>query len=75
VSDLLRDSATFARLWNSHAVVGREGGARSLNHPTRGVVQLNQITLAPSAYPDHKVVVLLNAPAKLAATSGTQNKK
>jgi transcriptional regulator with XRE-family HTH domain len=59
VRDLLRESPEFARFWNSHAVLGRDGGMRRFDHPVRGLVRYEQTTLTPAAYPRHKVVVLL----------------
>jgi transcriptional regulator with XRE-family HTH domain len=59
VRDLLRESSDFARFWNSHAVLGRDGGARRFNHKVLGVVRYEQMTLVPAAYPYHKVVVLV----------------
>jgi transcriptional regulator with XRE-family HTH domain len=62
VGDLLRGSVSFARFWNSHAVLAREGGARVFNHPRDGVLRYEQITLVPAAHPDHKLVMLLQGP-------------
>jgi transcriptional regulator with XRE-family HTH domain len=62
VGDLLHSSAAFARFWNSHAVLAREGGARAFNHPRDGVLRYEQITLVPAAHPDHKLVMLLQGP-------------
>jgi transcriptional regulator with XRE-family HTH domain len=59
VAQLLRDSPDFARFWNSHTVLAREGGARVFNHPEDGIVQYEQVTLIPAAQPDHKLVLLL----------------
>jgi transcriptional regulator with XRE-family HTH domain len=59
VTQLLRDSPDFARFWNSHRVLAREGGARIFNHPEDGIVQYEQVTLIPAAQPDHKLVILL----------------
>ncbi len=59
VRDLLRDSATFARFWNEHSVMAREGGARLFNHPQDGTLRFDQVTLNPAAHPGHKLVVLL----------------
>lgn len=61
VGELLEQSADFARFWNSHAVLGRDGGRRGFNHPRHGVVHYEQVTLVPSTHPHHKVVVLLPA--------------
>jgi transcriptional regulator with XRE-family HTH domain len=55
----LRRSADFARFWNDHAVLAREGGARRFNHPQDGTLHYQQITLIPAAHPDHKLVMLL----------------
>jgi transcriptional regulator with XRE-family HTH domain len=59
VAGLLRDSEVFARFWNNHTVLAREGGERVFNHPTDGTVRYEQMTLVPATHPDHKVVVLL----------------
>jgi transcriptional regulator with XRE-family HTH domain len=59
VRDLLRDSASFARLWGHHAVLAREGGERRFNHPRDGMLRYDQVTLVPAAHPDHKLVMLL----------------
>lgn len=59
ISDLRRSSPAFVRLWNSHAVLAREGGLRVFNHPQDGTLRYEQLTLLPAAHPDHKLVVLL----------------
>jgi transcriptional regulator with XRE-family HTH domain len=59
VRDLLDRSEAFARFWNSHAVLAREGGTRVFNHPQDGTLRYEQITLVPAAHPDHKLVMLL----------------
>lgn len=59
VRNLLRSSASFARFWNDHAVLAREGGARRFNHPQNGTLHYEEITLVPTIQPDHKLVVLL----------------
>ena len=59
IRDLLLSSAAFARLWNNHAVLAREGGTRMFNHPLDGTVRYEQITLIPATHPDHKLVLLL----------------
>ncbi|WP_424139139.1 helix-turn-helix transcriptional regulator [Roseomonas chloroacetimidivorans] len=63
VQELLRSSDTFARFWNSHAVLAREGGARRFNHPQHGTLRYEQVTLVPAAHPGHKLVMLLPAAA------------
>ena len=59
VENLLRGSEVFARFWNSHAVLTREGGERVFNHPVDGRLRYQQVTLLPAAHPDHKLVMLL----------------
>jgi transcriptional regulator with XRE-family HTH domain len=61
VRDLKQASPDFERFWNSHAVLGRDGGRRSFNHPSRGLVHYEQMTLVPASHPHFKVVVLLTA--------------
>jgi transcriptional regulator with XRE-family HTH domain len=59
VRELLRGSASFARLWGHHAVLAREGGERVFNHPRDGRLRYDQVTLVPAAHPSHKLVMLL----------------
>jgi transcriptional regulator with XRE-family HTH domain len=56
---LQQDSAPFARFWNNHAVLAREGGKRVFNHPLDGTVCYRQLTLVPASHADHKIVMLL----------------
>lgn len=44
-----------ARLWQDQAVLGREGGERHFNNPTR---RFYQSTLVPSSNPEIKLVTL-----------------
>ena len=62
VLDLKRRSPVFARLWNRHAVLPREGGLRTFRHPQDGLLRYRQVTLVPATHPDHKLVMLLPAP-------------
>jgi len=62
VTDLLKASPAFVRLWNSHAVLSREGGTRVFNHPRDGTLRYEQITLIPAAHADRKLVMLLPRP-------------
>ena len=59
VEDLQKDSPIFSRLWNSHAVLTREGGTRLFRHPEDGLLRYEQITLVPAPFPEHRVVMLL----------------
>jgi hypothetical protein len=56
-----RESDVFARMWNSYAVLAREGGLRQFHHPQDGTLQFRQVTLLPSTHPSHKLVLLLPA--------------
>jgi len=59
VGDLLRSSAPFARFWNSHVVLAREGGERMFSHPQDGLLRYEQVTLLPAAQTGYKLVMLL----------------
>lgn len=61
VQELLRHSPDFARFWNSHAVLAREGGLRCFLSPEDGELRYEQVTLIPAAHPEHKLVTLLPA--------------
>lgn len=63
VAELGRGSADFNRLWHDHRVLAREGGLRIFDHPDRGRVRAEQMTLAPIGHPDHRLIVLLSLPA------------
>jgi transcriptional regulator with XRE-family HTH domain len=57
--DALREqSEPFARLWDEHGVIGREGGERLFDHP-RGRLRFQQVTLHPAQRPDLKLVLLV----------------
>jgi transcriptional regulator with XRE-family HTH domain len=59
IADLWRGSEIFARLWDHHAVLAREGGTRRFLHPQMGEVAYEQHTLVPAAHPAHKITVLM----------------
>lgn len=59
VDDLARASALFAEAWDAHAVVDREGGERTFDHPDDGYLRFRQLTLLPARHPDIKLVVLI----------------
>jgi transcriptional regulator with XRE-family HTH domain len=58
IDELSAKSDAFARLWNEHAVLGREGGERTFDHPLDGLLRYEQITLTLAAQPEFKVVML-----------------
>ena len=49
----------FARLWGEHSVLGREGGARTFNHPTQGHLRYEQVTFNVANRQDLKLVMLI----------------
>lgn len=69
VGELMGASPAFARFWNAHAVLAREGGARSFNHPRDGLLRFEQVTLIPAAHAEYKVVMLLPQAGKRPARS------
>jgi transcriptional regulator with XRE-family HTH domain len=61
VAELTAGSQLFARHWEEHAVVGREGGRRSFDHPSDGALAYRQVTLNPVTRVDLKLVILIPA--------------
>src|SRR6185503_11163549 len=64
VDDLRRRSPAFARLWDEHDVLGREGGARTFTHPRDGALRFEQVTFNLASQPDLKLTVLVAADAR-----------
>ncbi len=61
VDGLRRQSSGFARLWDKHGVLGREGGARTFNHPRDGSLRFEQVTFNLASQPDLKLTILVPA--------------
>lgn len=59
VASLHRASPDFARFWDHHEVLGREGGARSFNHPRDGFLRFEQTTFDLTGRPDLKLTMLI----------------
>jgi transcriptional regulator with XRE-family HTH domain len=59
VETLRRANPDFARLWDEHGVVGREGGARTFNHPADGFLSYEQVTFDVAGRPDLKLTMLV----------------
>jgi transcriptional regulator with XRE-family HTH domain len=59
VETLRRASPDFARLWDEQGVVGREGGARTFNHPADGFLRFEQVTFEVAGRPDLKLTILV----------------
>ncbi|WP_029074950.1 helix-turn-helix transcriptional regulator [Kaistia adipata] len=58
VEELIRASAFFAEAWEAHAVVDREGGLRTFDHPQDGFLRYEQATFLLARHPDIKLVLL-----------------
>jgi transcriptional regulator with XRE-family HTH domain len=58
VSELSQASPEFERFWKQHDVLERQGGQRAFNHPTRGLIRYQQITLRPVEQEQLKLVLL-----------------
>jgi transcriptional regulator with XRE-family HTH domain len=59
IAQLTRDSEEFKKLWNTHQVLGRDGGSRRFQHPTQGALTFEQVTLNLAAAREVKLVMLL----------------
>jgi transcriptional regulator with XRE-family HTH domain len=60
IDELRRDSAEFARMWEQHGVLGREGGERTFNHPKDGFVRYEQVTFELAGHADFKLTILIS---------------
>jgi len=58
VAGLCAASADFEAAWRSQDVMAREGGERAFQHPTKGLLQLQQLTARIAHSPDLKLVIL-----------------
>ena len=59
IDELERASPQFARFWSEHAVLGREGGERSFNHPQDGYLRFEQVAFDLAGAPDFRLTLLL----------------
>jgi len=59
IEELRRQSPDFARLWEQHGVLGREGGARTFNHPKDGFLRFEQVTFELAGHADVKLTILV----------------
>jgi transcriptional regulator with XRE-family HTH domain len=59
IDDLRTRSHAFARFWDEHGVLGREGGERTFNHPRDGFLRFEQVTFALASRPDVKLTILM----------------
>jgi transcriptional regulator with XRE-family HTH domain len=58
VEELKNGSAEFSRFWKQHHVLERQGGRRDFNHPKRGPISYQQMTLRPVDQEQLKLVLL-----------------
>ena len=59
IADLRRASGAFARLWEARGVLGREGGARTFDHPRDGFMRFTQVTFRLASEPELKLTILV----------------
>ena len=58
VAELTQSSREFARFWQQHDVLDRQGGERAFNHPEKGLIKYRQLTLRPLDQDQLKLVLL-----------------
>ncbi|MDD5176716.1 MAG: helix-turn-helix transcriptional regulator [Sterolibacterium sp.] len=58
IEELSQASPDFARYWKQHDVLERQGGQRAFNHPKRGLINYQQVTLRPEEQAQLKLVLL-----------------
>lgn len=58
VTELTAASPEFETYWKQHDVLERQGGQREFNHPSRGLVHYQQVTLRPVEQEQLKLVLL-----------------
>ena len=61
IDGLHRQSAEFARFWDTHGVLGREGGERTFHHPRDGFLCYEQVTFNLADRPDLKLTMLIRS--------------
>ena len=62
IDELRRHSAEFARFWEQHGILGREGGERTFRHPVDGFVRYEQVTFNLASQPGLKLTILVREP-------------
>jgi len=66
IDELSAGSTEFSHFWQQHDVMERHGGKRSFQHPVRGLVHYEQVTLRPGDHEHIKLVMLrpISAPVE-----------
>ena len=59
IADLGSQSGEFARMWDQHGVLGREGGERTFAHPIDGYLRYEQVTFNLANDTDVKLTILV----------------
>jgi transcriptional regulator with XRE-family HTH domain len=59
IGSLRGQSRDFGDIFDRHAVLGREGGERTFDHPADGYLRFEQVTFDLSGHPDFKLTMLL----------------
>lgn len=59
IDELHQGSPDFARFWDAQAVLRREGGERTFNHPSDGFLRYQQISMSITGWPDFRLTMLL----------------
>jgi hypothetical protein len=62
IDGLRQKSQAFARLWDEHGVLAREGGERTFNHPSAGFLRYEQVTFTLVDRADLKLTILVQMP-------------
>jgi transcriptional regulator with XRE-family HTH domain len=66
IEKLHQQSPAFARFWDEHGVLVREGGERTFNHPIDGFLRYEQVTFNLAASPDLKLTMLVQGQVRAA---------
>lgn len=59
IEEMGRQSSDFARFWDERAVLGREGGERTFNHPRDGFLRYEQVTFNLAGSSDLRLTMLM----------------
>ncbi|MCF8533749.1 MAG: helix-turn-helix transcriptional regulator [Reyranella sp.] len=64
IDELRHQSTDFARCWEGHGVLIREGGERTFRHPCDGLRHYQQVSLTIAGWPDFRLTMLLALPVR-----------